>query len=242
MGETAAPPSNDAREKTPLEVIRRIHMHLGHASRIAIQRTIDHDQLPYEKADGDRAVSNCGCNAGLHQARQPALVAPHRSLVVGHAIQVEMFLPAEYQTKSNPYLVTIDRFSRFAMCHRLSPHTAKDVAESILERRILVFGRPRKILTDRGTGMSGPEWGDMCATWNIVVVAHPTQASSQGVGHERAVGLIMQDIRAVMSFDSHTDIRRAVITACTGWNMSPLVSTGLTPMAIVIGRHSVFGF
>ena len=82
----------------------------------------------------------------------------------------------------------------------------------------------------------------MSSAWNIVGIAQPTQESPQGGSHERAIGIIKQAIRAVLAYDPHTDIHRAAITACTGKNMSPLISTGLTPMAVVFGRHSVFDF
>ena len=81
-----------------------------------------------------------------------------------------MFYSAEYPAKSKPYLAIIGRFARFAMCHRLDSHTSKDVAGAILERWVVVFERPREILSDRGSGMCGPEWEDMGSAWNIVVV------------------------------------------------------------------------
>lgn len=81
-------------DKTSIDVIRRIHLRLGHASKLATQRTLGNAKLPYEKEDSARALSNFGCDAGLHQSREDATVAPHRSLLVGHAVQVDMFYPA----------------------------------------------------------------------------------------------------------------------------------------------------
>ena len=82
--------------KASIEVIRRIHMRLGHASRIAIHRALGNAKLVNDKEDVGRVLSNCGFDAGLHQARQVSLVTPHRSQFVGHAIQVYMFYPTEY--------------------------------------------------------------------------------------------------------------------------------------------------
>ena len=132
-------------------------MRIGHASGKANQRTLDNAKLPYDKADVERALSNCGCDDGLLQSRQASLVSPHRSVISGRTIQVDMFYPADFPAKSKSYILIIGRFYRFTMCPLLASHSAKDVADAILERWVLVFGRPRKILTDSGSGASGPE-------------------------------------------------------------------------------------
>ena len=158
------------------------------------------------------------------------------------AIQVDVLYTDEYPTKSAPYLAIIGRFQWLITYHRLAPHSDKDVAGVILARQIQVSGHHRRALTARGSRMRGPEWGDMGYTWDILSIAHPTQASSQGGPHERDIGLIKKAIQVVTPCDHHTDIHRAMINACNGGNIRPLIPTCPTPMAVVFDRHSVLGF
>ena len=75
----------------------------------------------------------------------------------------------------NKYVLTIiDLFTRYAVAVCIPDQSAATVVEAVTNRWLLIYGPPRKILTDQGTNFESIQFHNMCNTWRISKVRTTT--------------------------------------------------------------------
>ena len=169
-------------------------------------------------------------------------ISPHQTPWDGHTVTLDVWYPIPETCSSHPYLSIVDRFSLFMVSGALKDHTPKAVGEFPNERWVAIFGRPVRILPDKGTCFAGDHFPAFASVWGIIHIFHPTDCAYKGGIFERTIGMPKAAITAIRNHDNLVTWSESVTLACIGRNLSPLLESGIPPMAIITGRHSVLKF
>ena len=114
--------------------------------------------------------------------------------------------------------------------------------EFLSHRRMSIFGRPARIITDSGANFVGEKFESFVSVWNITHICNPGYSAYQGGIFERAVGMLKIGTDAAMKRDPTISWPDAVCLAVTGRNLSPLMERGLAPLTIMTGRRNILDF
>lgn len=135
------------------------------------------------------------------------------------------------------YLTIIDRFSRIAIARNIASKSAVDITEALLEI-FGQYGRPNKIITDRGREFNNKRLTDVLREFEIEI--HYTTA-----GHYRSHGTIerlhgtLTEHLQLLQMDRQITGREAVARAILAYNSSIHSVTGLTPLEIMFRQTNL---
>ena len=69
---------------------------------------------------------------------------------------------------SNKYiLVIVEAFTRYCVAIALENQSARTVCDAVLKHWLLIYGPPRRLLTDQGTNFESGMFHNMCEMWRI---------------------------------------------------------------------------
>ena len=144
--------------------------------------------------------------------------------------------PVTDDARTFPYMITVGKFSRFAVAGLLSNVTVLETIEFSNSRWVTIFGRPIRLIMDKGPGLVGEQWEAYTAVRNITWISNPTEAPFQGGLFERCIGVLKYASAAVKKADPNCTWGEAVTAACVGRNLSPMLESGYSPSEILLGR------
>ena len=228
-------------ELTQAEV-KRIHLHLGHASPLIILKTVKNAKRKVSTAVVKQATEDCGCEKELAKASQHSQLNPRRAPWAGHTIGMDTWFPLPNTAKDHPFIVIVDKFSRMAVSGEVPDETVQTALHFLSQRWIAIFGRPSRLITDNGSNFKGEVFAAFAGVWNIAHICNPAYSAYQGGVFERTVGMLKTGVQAITKHDPSVQRTDAASLAVAGRNMSPLLECGLAPLTIMTGRHNILDF
>ena len=70
--------------------------------------------------------------------------------------------------RANRYILTmVDLFTKFGVAAAMPDQSAQTVADTLLARWVLLFGAPRRLLTDQGANFESAIVENLCTIWRI---------------------------------------------------------------------------
>lgn len=167
--------NNDIRLVVPkamqAQVIRRVHEN-GHFSAVKTELLLKRDYwFPNMRTKIEKIVRNCvSCILDERKrGKQEGLLNPiDKGSVPLDVYHIDHLDPLASTKKRYCHIfVVVDAISKFVWLYaRRSTGTTEVV--SILTKQAIVFGNPRKIISDRGTVFSSQEFADYCKEQNIM--------------------------------------------------------------------------
>lgn len=133
-------------------------------------------------------------------------------------------------------MIIVGKFSRFAATGLLANVSVLGTIEFSNSRWVSIFGRPIRLIMDKGPGLVGEQWESYTAVRNITWISNPTEAPFQGGLFERRIGVLKYASAAVKRADPACTWDEAVTAACVGRNLPPMLESGYSPSAILLGR------
>ena len=124
----------------------------------------------------------------------------------------------------------------------VSGETVQSALGFLSHRRITIFGRPSRLITDNGGNIKGEISAAFVGVWHITHVCNPAYSAYQGGVFERTVGMLKAGVHAIANHDPSTQWIDAVSLAVAGRNLSPLSECGLAPLTIMTGRRNILDF
>ena len=151
----------------------------------------------------------------------------------------DIWYPVEEEARPFPYMIVIDKFPRFAVTGLLANLSVLETIEFFNSRWVTIFGRPIRLVMDKGPGLVGEQWEEYTAVYGITWISNPTEAPFQGGLFERCIGVLKHAAAAVKRADMNCSWDEAVTATCIGRNLSPLLESGYSPSAILLGRKDL---
>lgn len=124
-------------------------------------------------------VDTCGI-CGQCRGPNPKTVATLQPIPANepfHRIAIDIVGPMPTTLRGNRFiLVMVDTFTRWAEAVPLPNHTAKQVANAVLQHWVTRYGVPREILSDQGTEFESALFQHFCKILGIknCVLPHTT--------------------------------------------------------------------
>lgn len=132
-------------------------------------------------------------------------------------------------------LVAVDDFSRLTLLIMLPNLESKTVRDAVMDRIISVYGRPRRIRTDRGREFLG-DFKEMLETLGIEhLLTRPISPWTNGRA-ERMVRTVKSSIKRIMSATRSTNWPEFLPWINAAINATICRSTGYSPHEIFFGE------
>ena len=87
-----------------------------------------------------------------------------------------------------------------------------------------------------GPGLLGAEWAAYAAAYNTTWISNPEEAPPQGGLFGTCIGVLKYASAAVKRGDPNCSWGEVAAAACVGGNLPPLLESGYSPSAILLGR------
>ena len=227
----------DVETPLPYELVRKVHLQLARINALAMKRLFESAGRKVEMSVLGKVVQDCQCIQQQSHAERP-IAKSYVPLMSGHTLFADIFPPLEVsgRFKKNPYLMITCGLSRFCVCRPLKRMLPGVVIEAIVQWRFQYFGRCSVLISDKGPGFVGPQWGEFRQAYQIAHIGVPTLAAHSNGLVERKIGLLKEGYRVCKERYPNwgdADILRHVAVAR---NLMPLLSTGVPPMTAMTGR------
>ena len=121
----------------------------------------------------------------------------------------------------------------------LESHRTTSIIDALFSSRFQIFGRPKRILSDHAPVFSGHDWGDMLDTFDIQRTMTSAHSSHENGMVERSISLLKIGFGKIRHSMPKIGIVRAILWSCVAKNLIPMVSSGLSPAQIMIGRNTI---
>ena len=172
-------------------VLKKLHVQFGHSDFSSLKRFTDLAGKKFEREELEKLIQNCNRQMSSGPGEKPVI---NRYIIEypGQTIVIDGFFPVSPGAQSNPAMICVDDYSKFAMAKcvpNLKPQSFIDVLFSIW---IPLLGYPVYILCDNSTSFKGLERESVCDAFDMCLILAPTQAHHQVGLAERNVGLIRQ--------------------------------------------------
>jgi len=131
-----------------------------------------------------------------------------------------------------------DQYSKFIIAWPTKHITAKAIALKFHEKIICVFGAPRRLVSDRGSGFKAELFKALCQRYKIkqsLSSAYRPQTQGQV---ERAQQTLITSLRGYIN-ERHTDWAYFLPSMVWAHNTTESQATGLTPYTLVFGRTPI---
>ena len=131
-----------------------------------------------------------------------------------------------------------DQYSKFIIAWPTKSITAKAIALKFHEKIICVFGAPRRLVSDRGSGFKAQLFEALCKRYKIkqsLSSAYHPQTQGQV---ERAQQTLITSLRGYIN-EKHTDWAYYLPSMVWAHNTTESQATGLSPYTLVFGRTPV---
>ena len=102
--ETMPPAVEEQSRALSLKGLRKLHLHLGHANKLAMVRTMRAAEIPVEMKDIQTVLGACPCEVSKHDQIQPPAVGPYRVFWAGHTVMADLRYPVTEDARTFPYI------------------------------------------------------------------------------------------------------------------------------------------
>ena len=210
----------------PNDEIKKLHVHLGHANKLALVRTLKAAKIKVDLNIVDAVLEDFPCGVSRRDQIQPPAVGPHRALWAGHTVMADLRYPVGEDALTFPYVIAIEKSSRFALTGLMGNISVISTIDLFNSRWVAIFGRPIRLIMDKGPGLVGEQWGAYTSVCNIAWISNPMAAPFHGGVFERCIGVSKYAAAAVKRGDPNCSWGEAATAACVGRNLSPMLESG----------------
>ena len=187
-------------------------------------------------------VQKCACGRSSGPQEKP-IISRYLTEYPGQAIVMDTFFPHEPEPGRFPAVIVVCNYSRFVMAKFLPSARPECYTAFLIDRWAMFSGFPQTILCDNSTTFGGPHWKAICHVFDMQLLPAPTRAAFQIGMVERHVGILKYGYKALARCNTdHLSKNQLLSLACVARNMSPLISSHLTPLMIVTGRDHSYEF
>lgn len=137
--------------------------------------------------------------------------------------------------KYNHLLVVTDAFSKFCWIYPTKSTTAEETIQR-LKNQAVIFGNPRRIISDRGTAFTSGAFRDYCKSENIEQVLITT-GIPRGNGQVERMNRVIIPVLSKLSENNPADWYKFIDQLQQNINSSFNRSVGKTPFEIMIGTN-----
>jgi hypothetical protein len=144
-------------------------------------------------------------------------------------------------SNKNLYILTIvDAYTRFGLAFAITNVTTRIIATTIIQKWISIFGMPKSILADNGSGFGSKIMRMIMHLLGIKMrYSLPYHPQSNGIC-ERLNGMIV-NMLAAYTVDDHSSWSKYIPQITFGYNTSVHTTTGYTPYYTLFGREAHIG-
>lgn len=221
-------------------VIRLIHEGYGHFGvEKCVKQIQKHYWFPSMREKVDKFIKNClKCIYYSTPARSnrcnlysiPKKPEPFDTLHIDH------FGPLEtVKSKHKHVLVVIDAFTKFVKLYAVNTSAKETICS--LNRYFTDYSRPRRIVSDQGTGFTAHEFENFCEENNIEHVKNAVAAPRANGQVERVNRTLKAMLAKLTEPISHTDWKARLLDAEFAMNNTVHCTTKGTPSQLLFGTE-----
>ena len=206
------------------------HIHLESALQQARLRFF----WPFMARDLERKIKKCGrC---IRKGAKPQK-APMQSIETTFPLELLSidYLTIEVKGQKQNILVVMDHFTKFGTALLTKDQTAKTVAKSLWTNFFMVYGFPKRILSDQGRDFESSLIKELCQVAGIQK-CRTTPYHPAGNPVERWNRTLIQMLRSLEE-DKKVDWRKSLPAVVHAYNCCIHSSTGYSPYFLFFGRH-----
>jgi len=149
------------------QLIRKAHER-GHFAVDKTEALVKRDYwIPGLRPKVEKIVHNC-ILAERRQGKQECLLNPiEKGSVALDTFHVDHLVPLSSTKKNYIYIfAVVDAFSKFVWLYSMKSTAASEVVDR-LRRQSVVFGNPRRLISDKGSAFTSKEFQEYCRTEEI---------------------------------------------------------------------------
>jgi transposase InsO family protein len=217
------------------EAMRGVHEDLYH---INVDSALRQARLrffwPFMARDLDLRIKNCSrCILKGAVAQK----APMQSIVTTYPFELLSidFLTIEYRGGKKNILVVMDHFTKFAVAIPTKNQLAKSVADALWKNVFMMYGFPKRILSDQGRDFESVLISELCKMAGIQK-CRTTPYHPSGNPVERWNRTLIGMLRGLES-EEKVDWMRRLPAVVHAYNTCVHSSTGYSPYYLFFGRH-----
>jgi len=135
-------------------------------------------------------------------------------------------------------LTIIDCFTRFEIAIQLPNQTSETITHAILSNYIMVYGTPKRILTDQGRNFESSYFQNFCNYFRINKIRTSGYRSQANGICERFNQSLLTILRKILNKNQIIDWDRYINFETHAYNTSIHSSTGFTPYYLTFGSES----
>ena len=133
-------------------------------------------------------------------------------------------------------LVVTDHFTRYSQAFVTRTQTAQTTAKTLLDKFIIHYGLPKKILTDQGQNVESQLVADLCelmGTWKIQTSPYHLQTNGQ---YERFNSTLINMLGTLLK-EKKSEWKNHIGTLVHAYNCTQNSATGFSPYYLIYGRQ-----
>ena len=141
--------------------------------------------------------------------------------------------------RDNKYiLVMIDLFSRYVVAVPVPNQNAHTITDAVLNHWILVFGAPRRILTDQGANFESAVFTNLCLLWHVKKSRTTAYHPATNGACERVNQTLKRGLQKLLNPQDLGEWDRLLPYLCFSYNTSIHSSTSFTPFFLMYGQEA----
>ena len=189
---------------------------------------------PYMARDLERKIRGCSrcIKRGAHAEK-----APMHSVVTTFPLEVLSidFLTIEVNGRKENILVVMDCFTKFAAAFCTRDQTAKTVARTLWNEFFMVYGFPKRILSDQGQCFEARLIQELCQVSGVEKI-HTTPFTPRANMVERLNRTLLNMLRSLEE-EQKSEWKKSLPQVVHAYNCCFHQSTGYSPYFLFFGRH-----
>lgn len=221
------------------QIIRRAHER-GHFAVSKTEDLVKSDYwIPGVRSKVEKIVQNCiSCIlAERRQGKRECFLNPiEKGSTPLDTFHIDHLGPLPSTKKSYIYIfAVVDAFSKFVWLYATKSTTAAEVIDR-LQKQSIVFGNPRRIISDRGSAFTSKEFKEYCRAEGIehsLITTGIPRGNGQVERLNRTLIPLMTKLSAPKSGEWHKYVD--LVQQCL--NTTPHRSIGMTPFRLLFGAH-----
>ena len=141
--------------------------------------------------------------------------------------------------RNNKYVLTmVDIFTKFGVAAPMGDQTAQTVCDTLLARWILLFGAPRRLLTDQGQNFESSTLANLCNLWRIDKIRTTSYHPAGNGACERLNQTIKHGLQKILNDQNMDNWDLILNDVMFAYNTSIHSTTGFTPQMLMFGGEA----
>ena len=217
---------------------RKAHLHLGHAGMSTLRKLFDASCKPFPTALLEKIIQDCGRITDRKMIQRP-IVRTHIPVRCCDTVGLDVMYPIEGSGHSRPYLIMVDRLSRYTVIARMLNHKPEHVVDLWFKYWAQQLGKQRRLIADQGPAFIGNPWSNVADFLEIQITLINNECPYENGMVEPSVALIKRAFVVIKGRCANLTDGRALLWATMSRNLAPNFRSGLSPSYIMLGRSNL---